>query len=145
MVISEPKVLRLERDGVVNLELRHVFENCWDGVLAEVPRKGVRNISEHEGNVAGQWLWEDGGQSGQYVVYADGAARDGAIEEDENSIDRVDVVIDLSCNTLPVELVLLKTASVDQPRSVENANLEKRLRVFHVHKHQHVLLYCCCS
>ena len=79
------------------------------------------------------------------VVYADGAAWDGAVEEDENGSDRVGVTIDLSCNTLPVELVLLKTASVDQARGVENGSLEKRLRVFHVRKHQHLLLYCYCS
>ena len=40
------------------------------------------------------------------------------------------MLLDLSCNTLIVELVLLETASVGQSRGVEDANLEKRLHVF---------------
>jgi len=100
---------------VANLELRCVRENIW-GSLAEVPRKGARDIGEHEGGIVGQWFGEDGGLSGQHVVHAGGAARDGAIDEGENGSDVVDAFLDMSCNTLIVELVLLKTASVDQSR-----------------------------
>jgi len=84
--------------------------------MAEIPQKGVRDIGENAGDFVGQWFGEDGGQSGRHVVNADGVARDGAIDEDENGSDVVDVLPDMSCNTLIVELVLLKTASVDQSR-----------------------------
>ena len=36
-VILEPKVLRLERDGAVDLGPRCIFQDNWDSVLAEVP------------------------------------------------------------------------------------------------------------
>jgi len=40
------------------------------------------------------------------------------------------MVLDLSCNARLVDLIMLNTMSVDQPRGVEDANLEKkRLRV----------------
>ena len=48
-------VLRLERDGVVDLELRCIFQNSWDSVLAEVPRKKIQNTGKHEGNLVSQW------------------------------------------------------------------------------------------
>jgi len=120
LVVLEPEVLRLELDGVVVLELKHVFENSWD--LTEVRRKGARDFGERE---VGQWFGEDGGQSRQRQCQ-----RCYAGDEDENGSGVVNVLLDLSCNTLIVELVLLKTASVDQSRGVEDGNLEKRLRVF---------------
>ena len=61
------------------------------------------------------------------MVYADRATWDRAISEDENGSGGVDVLLDLSCNTLLVLLVLLRAAG--QPRCVEDANLEKALRV----------------
>jgi hypothetical protein len=45
--------------------------------------------------------------------------RDCAIGEDENSSDGIDMVPDLSCNSLLVEFVMLNTAGVDQTRSVD--------------------------
>ena len=44
---------------------------------------------------------------------------DSAIGEDENGSDGVDMLLDLRCNTLLVELILPKTASVGQARCVE--------------------------
>jgi hypothetical protein len=49
--------------------------------------------------------------------------------------------LNLSRNTLLVELVLLNTASVGQPRCVEDANLGKRLRIFTTFKKCWHLLY----
>ena len=91
--------------------------------------KWARYIGEHEGNILGQAFGEDGGQSGQRVIGPDSNARNGAIGEDENSSDRVDMLLDLSCNTPLVELIVLKTASVGQARCVEDTNLGKRLGV----------------
>ena len=71
----------MEPDGIVDLQLWCVFESSWDRVLAKVQREGGRDIGEHEGDVVGEWFGEDGGQSRQHVINADGAARDGAIDE----------------------------------------------------------------
>lgn len=120
--------LPLERDGVVNLELRSILENTRDSILTNIEAEGVPNIREQEGDVFGWGLGENGGQSGQCGANAAGIARDGAIGEYENRGDRVDMVLDLSCNALLVELVMLDT--VDQPRGVEDANLgREKLRV----------------
>ena len=89
------------------------METSRDSILTKVVAKGAPNIGEHEGSVFGQGLGKDGGQGGQCIVYADGAVRYGAIGEDENGGDGVDIVFDLSFNTLLVELVLLNSASVD--------------------------------
>jgi len=61
--------------------------------------------------------------------------RDSAIGEDENRSDGVDMLLDLSCNTLLVELILLKTASVGQAWCVEDANLGKRLGLLTAFRH----------
>ncbi len=61
------------------------------------------------------------------MVGGDSEAGDGAISEDENGSDGVDVMLDLSYDTFLLELVLPKTASVSQPRRVEDADLWKRL------------------
>ena len=53
-------VLRLERDGAVDLELRCIFQNSWDSVLAEMPRKKIQNTGKHEGNLVSQLFVEDG-------------------------------------------------------------------------------------
>ena len=47
--------------------------------------------------------------------------------EDKNSIDKVEVLFNISYDTLLVDLVLLNTTSVGQPRCVENTDLRKRL------------------
>jgi len=55
------------------------------------------------------------------------AARNGPVGQDEDGHDGVDVLLDLSGDTLSEELVLLDTMSVGQSRRVEDANLGKRL------------------
>jgi len=87
----------------------------------------VQDIGEHEGDVTGQKLGEDGGQSGERIVCPNSDARNGSIGEDENGGDRVDVLLDLSCNALLVELILLTATSVGQPRRVEDTNLGRGL------------------
>jgi len=117
----------VERDGVVEEELRGVFENVWNRISREVPVEGARNIGEHECSVAGQGFGEDGRQSGECIIGADSDSRDSTIGEDENCSERLDVLLDLSRNATLVELVLLNTASVGQPGCVEDADLGKRL------------------
>ena len=56
--------------------------------------------------------------------------RDGAIGKDENGGGGIDMALDLSCNTLPLECVLLKIAGVGEPRCVENANLGKNIGLY---------------
>lgn len=72
---------------------------------------------------------EDGWQSGEHVVYAGRAVWDGAINEDENGSHGAGLILDLSYNALLMNLVLLKAASVGQPRRVEDANVEDKLHV----------------
>ena len=95
--------------------------------------EGARDIGEQESDVAGQGFGEDGGQGGECIVGANSEARDGAISEDENSSDGVDVVFDLSGNAPLVEPVLLNTPCVGQARCVEDADLGRG------HTSQHVL------
>jgi len=109
-------VLLLECDGVVDMESRSILEKGRDHILTNVRANGLHNIGEQEGGVFGWNLGEDGGQSGECVVYADGTARDGAIGEDENSSGGVDMILDLSYNALLVDLVMLNIVSVNQPR-----------------------------
>jgi len=117
----------VERDGVVEEELRGVFENVWNRISGEVPVEGTRNIGEHECSVAGQGFGEDGRQSGECIIGADSDSRDSTIGEDKNCSERLDVLLDLSRNATLVELVLLNTASVGQSGCVEDADLGKRL------------------
>ena len=119
----------LERQGVVEEEQRSVFERLWERFLGEPPREGTPNIGEHEGNVIDQGFWEDCRQSGERVVHFDREARDDAVGEDENSVDRVKVLLNVCDNALLVELVLLNVASAGQPRCVEDANLRRRLHL----------------
>ena len=121
--IFELGIRLLQRDGVVEEELRSVFEDIWESIPGEAPILGARDIGEHKGGVAGQGFGEDSGQGGECIVGADSDARDGAINEDENSGDGVDVVFDLSGNAPLVELVLLNTAGVGQARCVQDVNL----------------------
>ena len=121
--IREHEVLLLEGDGVIEGELRRAVENAGDGEVL-VERAG--EVGEHEGNVVGEGLGEEGGEGGKGIAGADRHARDGAICEDEDSRDRIEVLLDLSDDTLVVELVLLKTASVGKTRGVEDANLQRR-------------------
>ena len=117
----------MERYGVIEEELRGVLENVWNRISGEVPVKGARNIGEHECSVAGQGFGEDGRQSGECIIGADSDPRDGAIGEDKNCTERLDVLFDLSRNATLVDLVLMNPASVGQPGRVEDADLGKRL------------------
>ena len=60
-VILEPEVLLLERDGVVEEELRGASEVVGDRFQGDVPMEGVQDIGEHEGNVGAQGFREHGG------------------------------------------------------------------------------------
>ena len=106
-----------------------VLEGFWDSVHGEVPREGARNVGEYEGNVLGQRFWEDSGQSGQCIVGTDSNPRNSAISKNEDGIDGVDVLLNLSSDILLMDLILLNTASVGQPRCVKDANLERRLHI----------------
>ena len=53
-------------------------------------------------------------------------ARDSPIDEDENSINGINMLFDLSRNALLVKGILLRTARVNKTRRVEDANLGKR-------------------
>jgi len=50
-VIIELLELLLERNGVVEVELRSAFEHLRDSVLREVPGEGAQDVGEHEGNI----------------------------------------------------------------------------------------------
>ena len=119
----------MKRDGVVEAELRRVFEHLRDSVPAEVPMKWTRYVGEHEGNIVCQCFGEHGGQSRQHVIGADSNARDSAIGEDENGSDGVDVLLELIRNTFLVNLILLETASIGQSRCIEDADLDNWVSV----------------
>ena len=119
----------MQRDGIVEEELRSVLENNWETVPGEVPMEGARDIGGHEGGVAGQGFGEDGREIGECIVGADRKVRDGAISDDENSSDGINVVLDLSGDTPLVEAVLLDTPSVGQARCVQDANLGGRSHI----------------
>jgi len=85
--------------------------------------EGTGDIAEQEGNAAGKDVGEDGGQSGECIVGTDSDTRDGAIGEDEDRRYGFNVFLDLRSNTPLVDLVLLRTPSVCQPRGVEDTNL----------------------
>ena len=113
----------MERNGVAEEEVRSIFENFWDCFRGEIPVEGAQDIGEHEGNLAGQWFGKYGGKSGECMGGASIHTWDGAIGEEQNGGDGVGVTLDLSGNTLLVELVLLDTVSVSETRGVEDADL----------------------
>ena len=121
------EVLLLKRNGVVEKEVRSVFETLWECSGREILKERVRDIGEKEGNVVGQLSGEDSGQSGERSVDTRGDTWSSAIGDDENGGDRVDVLLDLSGNTLFRGIVLWKMASIGESRHVEDANLRKRL------------------
>ena len=125
-ITPELEGVLLERDRVVEVELRSVSEHIRDNTPSEARRGGVRNIGEHEGNVASQRFREDGGQGGERIVCADSDVRSGAISEDENGSNGVNA-LDLTRNALHVVLVLLNAPNVGQPRRVKDLDLRTRL------------------
>ena len=110
--ILKLEVFLLERDGIVEDEVWSIFKKRWDSIPAEVPMKRTQDVGEHEGNVTSQGFAEDSGQSRKCIVGANCDSGNGAVGKDKNRSDEIDVLFDLSRNTLLVELILLKTAGV---------------------------------
>ena len=50
----------MERDGVVEEELRGVSETLWERVAREILKERVRGIGKQKGNFVGQGFGEDG-------------------------------------------------------------------------------------
>ena len=50
----------MERDGVVDEELRGVSETLWECIGREILKEQVRGVGEEDGNVVGQGFREDG-------------------------------------------------------------------------------------
>ena len=88
----------------------------------------VRDVGEHEGDVVGQAIGEHSSQSGESVAQVTSVTQDSTISEDENCSDGFSVLLDLSRNTL-VEFVVLSIALLGEPRCVEDAKLERMLRL----------------
>ena len=53
-IVFELDIFSMKCDGVVEAELRCVFEQIRDSLLAEVPMKRTRYVGEYEGNILGQ-------------------------------------------------------------------------------------------
>ena len=58
--ILELKIPPVERDGVVEEELRGVPETLWECIAREILKEQVRGVGEEDGNVVGQGFGEDG-------------------------------------------------------------------------------------
>ena len=108
----ELEILPLERNGVVEEELRGILESLWKNIFGEVKKEWIRSVGKQEANILARGSREDGGQSGKGIVGTGVGARDGAIGKDENCSDGIDVLLDLSCNSLRLECALLRIASV---------------------------------
>ena len=59
--ILELEIPPVERDGVVEEELRSVFETLRECVGREILKERVRGVGKEEGNFVGQGFGEDGG------------------------------------------------------------------------------------
>ena len=125
--ILELEIPPLKRDGVVEEELRSVFETLWESIHREVSEEWIRSVGKQEGNILGSGPREEGGESGEGIVDTGSDVRDGAIGKDENGSGGIDMALDLSYNALPLECVLLEMMGVGEPRCVENANLGKMI------------------
>ena len=84
-------------------------------------------IGEDAGYIFSRDLEGEGGQKAECIVGTNSEARDGAIGEDDNGGNSVDVLLNLSGNTFHVEFVLLTIAGVSKPRCIEDANLREGL------------------
>ena len=118
--------------------MRSVFETLWESIPREIPalwesipreipEDRIRGVGKQEGNILAPSSRKDGGESGEGIIDTESDAGDSAIGKDENGSGEIDMALDLSCNTLPLECVLLKMTGVGEPRRVENANLGKML------------------
>jgi len=103
-----------------------VSEHIWGNPPREVRQGGARDIGEHEGDVAGQTFGEDGGQGGKRIVCADSDAWGGAIGEDENGSNRVNVLLHVTHSPIHAVLLLLNAANVGQPRRVKDPDLRTK-------------------
>ena len=126
--------------------MRSSFEDFWDSVLREVQGEVCRRIGEQECNILGECFGEESGKRGESVVHADSDTRDGAIGKDNDSIDRVDMLLNLGRNALLVKLVLMNTTSIGQPGCIEDANLRERSHVVliftNTRTYQYTVLTC---
>ena len=120
-VIHERMILPLERDGVVEKKLWCVFKHLWDSTMGEIQVYQARGIGEDESDVVGWGL----GENGKCMAGTGSHLWDGAVGEDKNGTDGLDVRLDLALNIFVMELVLFKTARMSQPRGVEDAKLGK--------------------
>ena len=59
--IRELEIPPVERDGVVEEELRSVFESLWECISREILKERVRGVGKQEGNFVGQGFGEDSG------------------------------------------------------------------------------------
>ena len=59
--VLELEIPPLERDGVVEEELRSVFESLGECISREILKERVRGVGKQKGNVVGQGFGEDGG------------------------------------------------------------------------------------
>ncbi len=59
--ILELEIPPLERDGVVEQEMRNVFETLGKGTPREVSEERIRGVGKQEGNTVGPGCTEDGG------------------------------------------------------------------------------------
>ena len=115
--IFELKVPSLERDGIVEEELRSISEILWESIRREVLEERIRGVGKQEGNIFGSG-WEESRESGEGIVDTGSDAGNGAIGEDKNGSGGIDVALDLSCKTLPMECISLKVAGVGKPSCV---------------------------
>lgn len=85
-------------------------------------------MGEYVGNITDKSFGEEGGQSGEDVLHTDSSfgAPEGAVGKDEDSVDKVNVLLNVFYNIFLVDLVLLNTANAGQPRCVEDTKLRKR-------------------
>ena len=133
----------MERDGVVEEELRSAFENTRDSIVGEVRIQTARDIGEQEGHVI--CFGGDGGQSREGIGHTYSDTWDGVIVRGKYGSDRSNVLLDMSRNALLVELALVSIASVET-MSVDDANFENTLHLFTMSKKfWHLLLCRCCS
>ena len=56
----ELEVPPLEREGVVEEELRSVLETFWERIGREVLEEQIRGVGKQEGNIVGEGFGKDG-------------------------------------------------------------------------------------
>ena len=98
--VPELQIPPLERDGVVEEEMRSISETLWEGIHREVLEERIGGVGKQEGNIFGSGSREESGESGEGILGTDSNARNGPIEKNKNGIDGFNVILDLPLNTL---------------------------------------------